>query len=193
MLGTRGARTRAWSAVAAVPLALTVLVGAGAPAARAEAPAAADFPDEAPERPDRYRDGDTGCVFDDPVREDGCLTGATQHLVGEVEDGFDVAPASCWDEHAWNPSSDHPKGRACDYTFGRIGEFPAEDDEEDGWLLADWLRDHAERLDVRYVIWDGRIWVRGDEEWRDYTGGGVYDPEDPTGGHYDHVHVSLAS
>jgi hypothetical protein len=33
--------------------------------------------------------------------------------------------------------------------------------------------------------------VRGDDDWREYTGGGVYDPEDPTGGHYDHVHVSL--
>jgi hypothetical protein len=51
---------------------------------------------------------------------------------------------TCWSEHAWNPSSDHPEGRACDFFPGGYGDF-AEDD----------------------------------------------DPEDATGGHFDHVHVSV--
>lgn len=44
------------------------------------------------------------------------------------------------------------------------------------------------RLQVRYVIWDGKIWsvARSSEGWCTYTcGSGV------TGGHYDHVHVSI--
>jgi hypothetical protein len=46
------------------------------------------------------------------------------------------------------------------------------------------------------VIWQGRIWYRGGsdagDEWgRPYNGGGVYDPTDATGGHFDHVHVSV--
>ena len=31
----------------------------------------------------------------------------------------------------------------------------------------------------------------GTVRWRS-PGGGVYDPSDPTGGHYDHIHVSVA-
>ncbi len=40
----------------------------------------------------------------------------------------------------------------------------------------------------------GRIWTasRADQGWRVYGGGGVYDPTSPTGGHYDHIHVSVA-
>lgn len=50
------------------------------------------------------------------------------------------------------------------------------------------MKQYAARLQVRYVIWDGKIWsvARSSEDWRTYTGGsGV------TGGHYDHVHVSI--
>jgi len=54
--------------------------------------------------------------------------------------------------------------------------------------LANWLKKYAAKLDVRYVIWQGKIWsvARSSEGWRNYTAGsGV------TGGHYDHVHVSM--
>ena len=58
------------------------------------------------------------------------------------------------------------------------------------------MRDNADELGIRYVIWQGRIWYRGGsdagDEWgRPYNGGGVYDPTDATGGHFDHVHVSV--
>jgi hypothetical protein len=48
-------------------------------------------------------------------------------------------------------------------------------------------------LHVAYVIWQGRIWSlnRDADGWRPYNGGGIYDPTQPTGGHFDHVHVSL--
>lgn len=61
--------------------------------------------------------------------------------------------------------------------------------------MAAWLRVHSEALRVKYVIWQGGFWdtsTRDNGGWGTrYTGGGVYDPGDATGGHYDHIHVSF--
>ena len=56
------------------------------------------------------------------------------------------------------------------------------------------MKDHAEALGVEYLIWDGRIWSisRDAEGWRPYDGGGMHDPGDVTGGHYDHLHVTVS-
>ena len=144
--------------------------------------------------PSAYVGGVTGCVISDPTGTGGCVTGATAWLVTQVAAHIHRGPVSCWDAHAWNPSSDHPKGRACDYTIGRLGDFPRRADVLRGWALAEWLRTYARALRVSYVIFQGRIWsvARAAQGWRPYSGGGVYDPTDPTGGHYDHVHVSLS-
>ncbi|WP_219414152.1 hypothetical protein [Pseudonocardia nigra] len=161
-----------------------------APAPAPPAPAAAPYTDAA-----------SGCVQPDPTSK-GCLTGATRHALDEIERVFGgyrkgpkIRSAGCWDEHAWNPRSDHPKGRACDFFPTRAGTFPVGAELDAGWELANWLRTNAGALRVRYVIWQGRIWQSGHGDsggWgRRYTGGGVYDPNDATGGHYDHVHVSF--
>ncbi|MCW0214568.1 MAG: hypothetical protein OJJ54_14510 [Pseudonocardia sp.] len=142
-----------------------------------------------------------GCIADDPTTA-GCLTPAARALHDRTtaEFGPVLRSSSCWSEHAWNPSSDHPQGRACDFFPGRYGEFAAGAELDAGWAMANWLRDNAADLDVRYVIWQGRIWYRSGfragstdrDGWgRPYDGGGVYDPEDATGGHFDHVHVSV--
>jgi Transglycosylase SLT domain len=133
-----------------------------------------------------------GCVVDDPTSA-GCLTPTAAHLYAQVTTAFGTWPWSvtCWDAHAWNPSSDHPRGRACDYTVGTIGQHPSDADNAVGWQLADWLTAHAGALRVSYVIWQGQIW-QPSRGWRPYSGGGVYDPTDATGGHYDHVHVSTS-
>ena len=117
---------------------------------------------------------------------------ATAWVVAQIALHFGPLPTSCWDRHAWNPTSDHPLGKACDVTFGRLGTFPGPDDVLRGWVLANWLRANAAPLQVSYVIWQGRIWSpsRDSESWRAYGGGGVYDASSPTGGHYDHVHLS---
>jgi hypothetical protein len=142
------------------------------------------------------------CSVADPTTS-GCLTPTARRLYdaavtrfGEPGRDAPVRAITCWSEHAWNPSSDHPQGRACDFFPGAFGEFAAGDDLADGWAVAQWLRDDAAELGVRYVIWQGRIWYRGGGDagdgWgRPYGGGGVYDPEDATGGHFDHVHVSV--
>jgi hypothetical protein len=184
--------------VAAAVVLLLVLRGVSedhdvaAPAASAPPAAPAATP---------YAGGSAGCVHSDPT-SDGCLTGPTRHALDEIDRVFGgyrrgpkIVSAGCWDEHTWNPRSDHPKGRACDFFPTRAGTFPAGAELDAGWELADWLRANAGPLRVRYVIWQGRIWQagRGDSGgWgRRYTGGGVYDPNDATGGHYDHVHVSF--
>ena len=90
----------------------------------------------------------------------------------------------------YQPStSNHNTGNALDCTISdAIGSYPTAAQRDQGWKLANWLAQYAVRLQVRYVIWDGKIWsvARSSEGWRTYTAGsGV------TGGHYDHVHVSV--
>ncbi|WP_090073153.1 peptidase inhibitor family I36 protein [Lentzea flaviverrucosa] len=98
----------------------------------------------------------------------------------------------CW-VGAYRPgqpsTSNHNTGNALDCTISNaIGSYPSEAQKAQGWKLSYWLQKYAAALDVRYVIWQGKIWsvARASEGWRTYTGGsGV------TGGHYDHVHVSI--
>ena len=165
--------------------------------ARVTAPAD-PVPDAVP-RP--WTGGATGCVREDPTG-DGCVTGATRHgleaatgVFGPWSGGPVIRSAGCWDAHAWNPRSDHPRGRACDLFATRPGRFADGDELDAGWRVARWYADHADALKVRYLIWQGRYWAPGVEDrdgWgRRYTGGGVYNARSATGGHYDHVHVSF--
>jgi hypothetical protein len=146
--------------------------------------------------------GATGCNPPDPTSS-GCLTGATRHgleAVGAAFGGWSGGPvvhsAGCWDRHAWNPSSDHSRGKACDFMVTRPGTFAKGTELANGWELANWLRANAGPLQVKYVIWQGRYWdpsINDDPgSWGDrYTGAGIYDVRTATGGHYDHVHASF--
>lgn len=128
------------------------------------------------------------CTVEDPTGTGGCVTPTTATLVARIRATFAGAPISCWAPRPGNPTSDHPRGRGCDITYGAIGRFPTSAERAAGWELANWLVTNAQPLDIAYIIWDGRIWTsRG---WRSYTGGGIYNPNHPTGGHFDHVHVS---
>ena len=140
-------------------------------------------------------DGDASrCVVPDPTGTGGCITQGTAWMLTQAQAALPGIPVTCWDRHAWNPTSDHPLGKACDFTFGLLGRFPDPSDTRRGWTFAEWMRANAGPLRISYLIWQGHIWSaqRADQGWRAYTGGGVYDPSDPTGGHYDHVHVSIA-
>ncbi|MBN9736136.1 hypothetical protein PP1_013955 [Pseudonocardia sp. P1] len=174
--------------------------GAPAPDDRAGVPAPDAPPDDPAAAPaPAWTGGTTGCDRPDPVRTGGCLTGATAHGLAAVTAVFEpvIDTVGCWDEHAQNPRSDHPKGRACDLFTGPAGRVADGADLDEGWRITRWFAGNAAPLKVRYLIWQGRYWdpsVRDDGTgWgRRYTGGGVYDTSDPTGGHYDHVHVSFA-
>lgn len=98
----------------------------------------------------------------------------------------------CWvgGYRSYQPStSNHNTGNALDCEISNsIGTYPSATQKAQGTKLANWLQTHASRLQVRYVIWDGKIWsvARSSEGWRDYTVA-----RDVTGGHFDHVHVSV--
>ena len=125
----------------------------------------------------------------------GRITRRMLHTYNEVQRAFNGWPwgIHCWDPHLWNPTSDHPLGRACDFTVGHIGHFPTAAQRTVGWQLAHWAQANAVTLGISYIIWDGHIWSpsRAREGWRHYNGAGFYDPFTPTGGHFDHLHVSL--
>jgi hypothetical protein len=172
-----------------------------ADAGPAEDAPAAPVEEAAPAVPEPWTGGSTGCELADPTG-DGCVTGAALHgfesataVFGDWRDGPVIRNAGCWDEHAWNPRSDHPRGRACDLFATGAGRFAEGAELEAGWQVAEWFRAHADPLQVKYLIWQGRYWdpgVADDGGWgRRYTGGGVYDTRNATGGHYDHIHVSF--
>ncbi|WP_139984251.1 hypothetical protein [Nocardioides litoris] len=84
--------------------------------------------------------------------------------------------------------SAHYEGRAVDVFFRPVNDA----NKTRGWAVAQYLVAHADRLDVRTVIFDDRIWVAGrdGDGWRDY------DAPDRAGDraileHRDHVHVDV--
>ncbi|OJY41595.1 hypothetical protein [Pseudonocardia sp. 73-21] len=188
----------ALAAVAVLPLLLIgLLAGGTATASPATGPVSIDgLPAPVP-----FTGPGGDCTEPDPTTN-GCLTPTTLHVLDEIYRTFGIpgpnAPiraASCWDRHAWNPSSDHPRGRACDLFPGKAGVFAAGTELRNGWTMATWLRANVGPLRIKYLIWQGRFWEPGRPDrggWGvPYTGGGVYDPTDATGGHYDHIHVSI--
>lgn len=84
--------------------------------------------------------------------------------------------------------SAHYEGRAIDAFFRPINAA----NKRDGWALAQYLVSQAERLGVRTVIYDDRIWTDSlsGAGWRDYDA-----PDGPGDRlileHRDHVHVDV--
>ncbi len=74
------------------------------------------------------------------------------------------------------PGSDHPKGRALDYMINNI-----KNGKRVGTDLANYMVKNARTYNVKYVIWNRRIWSPG-RGWRRYSGPSP---------HTDHVHVSF--
>ena len=143
-----------------------------------------DGPDEGSGDPDR--------MVEDPTSA-GQITARMLHLYQQASATF---PDTSWACYSPRPGtrSEHPLGRACDITFGNpIGGRPTLEELEAGWAVTNWMKDHAKTLGVEYLIWQGQIWslARADEGWRPYNGGGMHDPSDVTGGHYDHLHVTV--
>ena len=131
-----------------------------------------------------------GCTLPDPTGTGGCVTPRTAQLLATLRTAHGQLPIACWAPRPGNPTSDHPRGRACDITYGAIGRFPTPDERAAGWAMTEWLIAHAQPLGITYLIWDGHIWTTR-SGWRPYTGGGIYNPRHPTGGHYDHIHISV--
>lgn len=128
----------------------------------------------------------------DPTGTGGMLTKATLAAYNAVKAAHPPLSATCWDAHAWNPSSDHPLGRACDMYWGQAGVFLNKVDPAASartWEVANWMTANAAALNISYIIWEGQIWQNG--KWTKYSST-IYDVvNDPVGGHWDHVHMSI--
>ncbi|MFG1905116.1 hypothetical protein [Kribbella sp. NPDC048928] len=126
----------------------------------------------------------------DPSGTGGQVTPRMAAWISQARAALGALSMGCWDAHAWNPTSDHPKGRACDVFVGTDARqsSPA---RANGDRIANWAVQNAARTGVHYVIWYGKIWSARTGQWKAYDGGGIYDTTSATGGHYDHVHVSV--
>jgi hypothetical protein len=130
-------------------------------------------------------------VRPDPSNGRLCVTPRTAVWIAAARTALPGQGISCWDGHAWNPTSDHPKGRGCDLMIGKDSRKNAAEKVK-GDEIARWALSTAEQYGVHYVIWFGRIWSARTGQWEPYNGaGGIYDTGNATGGHFDHVHVSL--
>ncbi|WP_143465832.1 hypothetical protein [Kribbella sp. ALI-6-A] len=129
-------------------------------------------------------------TISDPTGTGGMVTPRTAAWISSARTNLSNPAMSCWDPHLWNPTSDHPKGRACDVFVGGDGRrAPAV--RAKGDRIANWTIQTAGTTGVKYLIWYGKIWSARTGTWKPYNGGGIYDPSNATGGHFDHVHVSL--
>lgn len=137
-------------------------------------------------------DGDPNRMVDDPT-SNGQITARLLNLYTQTLTAF---PDTSWACYSPRPGtrSEHPLGRACDITFGNaIGQHPTPAQREAGWAVTNWMKNNADVLGVEYLIWQGKIWsvARNGEGWRNYDGGGMHNPGSVTGGHYDHLHVTV--
>lgn len=144
--------------------------------------------------PGPYTGGDPDRLVNDPTTG-GRITARMAHVMAQAQKVF---PDTSWSCYSPRPGtrSEHPLGRACDITFGNpIGRRPTPAQLEAGWGVTNWMKNNAETLGVQYLIWQGTIWslARDHEGWRPYNGGGMHDPTNITGGHYDHLHVTVGS
>ncbi|HXQ57973.1 MAG TPA: lytic murein transglycosylase, partial [Actinomycetes bacterium] len=114
------------------------------------------------------------------------LTPTTKRLYATVSQTFKVRSIGGWRPVGSVPGSDHPYGRAIDVMV----PYPGRTGRDLGWRIARWAVADADRLDVKYVIFNGRIWTRT-RGWHGYQ-----HPSDPcncnpTLRHDDHVHISV--
>ena len=85
-------------------------------------------------------------------------------------------------------TSDHPAGRAVDFM---IPGWNTTEGRARGWQVAHWLQANATELNIKYLIYDDRVWraTRRSQGWTPYThpNGAT---TNPTLRHLDHVHLS---
>lgn len=183
LVGPAAAGTSGPGSGAAVPSGLTALgssavgyVPAGLTINRSWAPEAKSIPEFS------FQGGGSGALIT-PRTDVGLRAALSTGLLP-------LARVRCWDEHAWNPTSDHPLGKACDLTQS----YTTSAGRAVGWQLANWLVANQAKLGINYVIWQNQIWNAGrPAAWGPYysTVYGCPDPTNITGCHMDHIHVSF--
>jgi hypothetical protein len=116
------------------------------------------------------------------------LTPTAKRLYGLVVRIFDAHAIGGWRPSGSVPGSDHPHGRAIDVMVA----YPSSDGRALGWRIATWAAGNAWALEVKYVIFNGRIWTP-ERGWHGYRHPSDPCNCDPTLRHDDHVHISVRS
>lgn len=80
-------------------------------------------------------------------------------------------------------ADDHGSGQACDFMMSAGGAIPSAENQALGDQISQFAINNADRLGVKYIIWEQQIWQAG--SWT-----GMSDRGDNTQNHYDHVHIS---
>ncbi|ASU85366.1 hypothetical protein CDO52_23500 [Nocardiopsis gilva YIM 90087] len=84
-------------------------------------------------------------------------------------------------------NDDHGSGQACDFMMSAGGNYPSSANQQKGQQIAEYAKNNAGRLGVKYVIWEQKIWDSRNPGagWKPMNDRGSV-----TQNHYDHVHVS---
>jgi hypothetical protein len=114
------------------------------------------------------------------------LTPTAKRLHAMVSQTFGVRSIGGWRAVGSVEGSDHPHGRAIDVMV----DHPSPEGRVLGRRIARWAVARAERFDVKYVIFNGRIWTRS-RGWHRYRHPSDRCDCDPTLRHDDHVHISV--
>lgn len=136
--------------------------------------------------------GQQEATIQDPTTKNGKITPRMKNLLDEAEKAGFGNPAK--GIGCWRPTDTymrwHPKGNACDYMYA-AGKPATGKNLEEGNRFAQWLIDNADRLELFYIIWQGKMWERPRGTWKVYNGYGGNALKNPTTGHFDHVHVNV--
>ena len=99
-----------------------------------------------------------------------------------------VTLTSGWRSSGSVSASDHPFGNGIDLGFG---DWQSEAGNKQGWSLAHWFQVNADKLGVKYVIFDNWTWnpAKQSGAWIPYVHGAGR--TDPSARHENHVHVSF--
>lgn len=115
------------------------------------------------------------------------LTPAAARVRALVIEHFGVTNIGGFARDGHVNGSDHYTGRAVDVMLTPLGS----ENTALGWRIATYLQSNARQLQIKYLIWQGRIWSlsRAREGWRPYRH--PSGSNNPTLAHMDHVHVSV--
>lgn len=110
----------------------------------------------------------------------------TQPRMAAIRDEIIMEFGAPFPVGCYRPSADdHGDGRACDFMMSANGAAPAEADRQLGTQIADYGIANADRLGIKYIIWEQQIWQSTSRQWTFMN-----DRGDLTQNHYDHVHIS---
>lgn len=130
-----------------------------------------------------------GPIGECPATGSPAEAGLTEPTLYMMRCGFEAYPVPVMygvGDRPSLPTSDHPHGRAVDFA---LADYRTPEGNAYGWEMSHWLVEHAAELEIKYVIFDMKVW-RPDSGWGPYTQYGPNPPNDSLA-HRDHVHVSV--